>query len=726
MDEHNFVNFLEYHKPLLPSGEYNLILDNYSLTIPGVGTQQFPAKEQKFFVQGNRYALDPSEIHSVFPPNGSRGDCSKALPHIILNRSIFPWERLIDGVPRLEKPFHPWMALLLFDEEEAPLVKTITLDDLSASTDDYFVPYFVDLAPEDILQVGEKGDDQVTVIEVPKNTLEKVMWKREDLPFSGHCRRELPGQAIKQSDFRAAFAGSNAEADSFWNEMIRIKALIPLPGSETDFLIFVTSARFKKEAMSAAIATAVFDKGMEALQQMIEARFMEDSGELQESEEWAVLVGNRFPKAGAGSVIHLVSLESCFANEAEFNYGDSSEEKMIRLVSLKSWAFSCTDPELNFAGLLKSASSSMLNLPTSGQSTSVQPYLKAGYMALPHQLRTGERTVSWYRGPLAPGNPPNNSALISLPVESADRLLIYDEKSQLLDTTYAAAWELGRQMALEDRKFSLQLYRLQRMASIKQKQEAAVTTSGYLPARDSNPIDITPLQKEVQDWLDQRRQLYDIPFPYLVPDEQLLPLESIRFFQTDAFWLRCFEDGALSLGETPKAGISSRILTPTGIPTYTGFLLRSEVVSGFPGLKIEGFTQAIADDAEHADPILPLRTERLADNVMLCLFPASIEIQTLDLFLSSESLHFGLEDPGDGSLEKDLKDIDGQETGSSYTIQEDDWRAAAARVLNLHALASHMQEQLSGVNPEFEVFTSSDFALQMMEGAPKVRFFVRG
>jgi len=71
-------------------------------------------------------------------------------------------------------------------------------------------------------------------------------------------------------------------------------------------------------------------------------------------------------------------------------------------------------------------------------------------------LRTGEKTVSWYRGPFVPYQvAPQN---FTLPFASSDSALNYDPTTGMLDVSYAAAWELGRLISLQDKSFSIDLY----------------------------------------------------------------------------------------------------------------------------------------------------------------------------------------------------------------------------------------------------------------------------
>jgi hypothetical protein len=176
--------------------------------------------------------------------------------------------------------------------------------------------------------------------------------------------------------------------------------------------------------------------------------------------------------------------------------------------------------------------------------------------------------------------------------------------------------------------------------------------------------DSTDLPEYVQFALAQWRLLHDIPFVYLVPDAQLLPGESIRFFDLDGEWLDALATGALQVGattavdqarvspaETPALIASASRYLPMvrdvrrgratlggDIPVadlagddqlVTGFLLRSALVANWPGLSVRAFTTADVPsgtdpaqwERDHPETVVPLlRLERLAPSVLLALF----------------------------------------------------------------------------------------------------------
>jgi hypothetical protein len=66
-------------------------------------------------------------------------------------------------------------------------------------------------------------------------------------------------------------------------------------------------------------------------------------------DEAAVLIGNRLPKPGGVSIVHLVSLEHRYTGN-ELNYQAAGSSDLIRLVSLKSWRFACVTAKQSFKG----------------------------------------------------------------------------------------------------------------------------------------------------------------------------------------------------------------------------------------------------------------------------------------------------------------------------------------------------------------------------------------
>lgn len=176
--------------------------------------------------------------------------------------------------------------------------------------------------------------------------------------------------------------------------------------------------------------------------------------------EFSVIFGNRLPKMGNLTTVHLVSLEG-FSDYLPTSGGTASTQfpsgtDTVRLVSLKSWSFTAIDENQTFTGLLENLDVGALQMPliADGNQTVTNAFAM-GFTAMNHSLRDGDATVSWYRGPLLPMA---NESEIILPAACADALLQYDSATGMFDVSLAAAWQLGRLLALQNRSIAVSLY----------------------------------------------------------------------------------------------------------------------------------------------------------------------------------------------------------------------------------------------------------------------------
>ncbi len=185
--------------------------------------------------------------------------------------------------------------------------------------------------------------------------------------------------------------------------------------------------------------------------------------------------------------------------------------------------------------------------------------------------------------------------------------------------------------------------------------------------------------QEICNFVSELRLLKDVPFSYLIPDEKLLPPESIRFFYLDENWLDAFTDGAMSIGRVAAADAlidgrsfnfvasaatqrlsRSRFLNmhpnhrrrkealPVSGKARTGFILRSGLVGKWRGLEAFGY---------HEETLLEiLRMDTLADDILLCIFDGE-----LTKFVISEpktGLRFGVADNEDNLILKSIREED--------------------------------------------------------------------
>lgn len=453
-----------------------------------------------------------------------------------------------------------------------------------------------------------------------------------------------------------------------------------------------------------------------------------DLKERPKGEEYSTIISNRLPEPNGKSTVYLVSIEGRYpdSNNNQFDYQNAGDDDYIRFVSLGSWEFSCIDPQQSFTQLLQrlNHNPSTLRLAQS-ENLQAEEYLKKGYVAVAHSLRKGSKTYSWYRSPLSTNFNDQEQKTYQFPVKASDQLLRYDSEIGMFDISYAAAWQLGRMLMLENQGLAVQLFNWKRevVQVIKRLQQQEIKFPLINPPSDETKL----IPDALKLWFQGLGLLQGIPFNYLVPDEDLLPPESIRFFCLDSVWVDCLQDGAFSIGRVTSGDLldDNQITQINEFlqgqnKTVTGIIMRSQVVSGWPGLLVDGYDTAVEDldsiDPTEGNPLPLLRMETLAKDVLICLFEG--EVKTVDIHLKPESMHFGLDAPTIESPEwsKNLRDENG-ELMSEFLISPIPWNNEEKEVINLQEFATQMNGYLN-----LDEFTSGQFGLQMIEGVQKVRF----
>jgi hypothetical protein len=259
-------------------------------------------------------------------------------------------------------------------------------------------------------------------------------------------------------------------------------------------------------------------------------------------------------------------------------------------------------------------------------------------------------------------------------------------------------------------------------------------------------------------FLARLRLLEGVPFNYLVPDAAMLPMETIRFFYVDRNWLDALVEGALSVGtvnssdreqlaalypivrnevdvaermvrmkdaDAPAVDAEGRPLGVAG--PMTGFVMRSKIVSGFPGLHVRAYAtdtrpddQTIPEMDTSADRVRLLRMERLAPAVLLVLFdgvPAVVHIEE-----PRSGIQFGVRvDPDAPNTAKallPLRDVVHPNAGFLKESNGDDrtvpvpFRKGAPGVINIHELSTTLKNAAgTGITDPID---SAEFAMELL------------
>lgn len=272
----------------------------------------------------------------------------------------------------------------------------------------------------------------------------------------------------------------------------------------------------------------------------------------------------------------------------------------------------------------------------------------------------------------------------------------------------------------------------------------------------------------ISSWLGRLKLLYGVPLNYLVPDERMLPPESIRFFYIDPNWIKALLDGAFSLGRsvdarrctrsfridaasTPLMNEESRQKASVVRTSYlgltapamdmtliSGFLLRSSVVADYRGLGVNVYPKdKIPTEKDSGTLLNILRMEKLTPttDVLLCLVEG--DAYRVDIHEAPEGLHYGIDKYINSSgLPAGTKKVypfqKGGSLGNQSVTMEMDApleielkaetiirKEEGGRTLNMACLARLIGEKTS---PD-QTIDASEMGFEMIEGVGMVSFY---
>lgn len=598
------ITFYDNYEAALPAGSYRMVLQQ-TVNLQGEAARHY-YRDQKFAVLAPRYAFDADEIQAYYPPAGGVADYQNILPHLVLATRNLPWERRPGNVGE------PWLALLVISEQDVAdgrvVFKTGTVADLVPRSD---TEWWRSKEAEPILVPKFKRDEDaktpVRLLDLNLDTFRKLCPNREDLPFLAHIRK------------------------------VDIANKVPL--------------------------------------------------EMVADGEFSVLVANRFPPLGSNTV-YLISLEG-WKEVLDASTPIPQGVSRVRLITLGNWSF-VNDPKGHdtFGGLMQQLKNNSTLFGITLAATSGEAYvdnaLKRGYVPLDYKPIGSTPTFAWYRGPLSPLPRQRLSQTV---YERADAAMIFDDGKGILDLSYASAWELGRLLALSSPAFvkGLRLFveGRQNAAEFAREIEEFLKlhrSSFEQDIKGDKGLEQVTITDDLVQWIAQLVLLYPVPFHYLVPHQSLLPPESLRFFHLDNNWVDALVDGAFSIAvrdvvkerqalrddlqtTLSKIVYQHRLRLQGQSPTWdtddhymsipkSGFLLRSRIVTGWPGVELTVKTNA------RPDPNLPqiLRFDQIADGVLFCLARGSI--QDVTFREPREGLTFGIGSDGKVVARKTSKSVD--------------------------------------------------------------------
>lgn len=574
------------------------------------------SEKRSFSIMGERFALNPTDVVQVFPPAGSRGDHANVLPHVMLKRSTLPWER----VPVAEKTVKtgdipdreivtalPWMAILVLDDSSdcpAPKPRSIKLGEISKTDAPqgksvagtlYNDPEVHFVHPDWVeAEGGETADQTLQVIDLRWDQLKPILPKPSDISHLAHVRkRVVPGE--KSENAHAVVVANRLPSKT----SDTLAVLVSLEHRYVDGAFWPDVDRSRPEN---ANAPAIADDAMIRLVVLKSWRFgclnnksfMVTNASLNSFEKKQTPAIKAFFKGDGKTLLGREIVKEEPFRDALSGLKATDDVDLVVANSLYK--------KLSFKSLLMELDKDVLRLPEQAvplaQDHPARPFLEGGNVALPHRLRTGGQGASWYHGPLSA------SALgdEDLPDHAlaSDHLLRTDSTLGMLDVSYAAAWEIGRLMMLSSKTVALDLFKWKRAHArrLKDGLRAPHLPFSLAPAGMDLP-------KTVRNWVFNTALAKGIPFSYLVPDPNMLPAESIRFFQIDETWIKAMLDGALSIGRLNESDMKhdAKVHEEHGLPLdlaecpntektwpsegASGVLIRSDLIASWPHLQVD-------------------------------------------------------------------------------------------------------------------------------------------
>jgi hypothetical protein len=773
------IRFYDSYRPLLEADDYTIkVTQQVDSTDTAHPLSAQVTVTQQLSVTAPRFALDPSEVQSAFPPANAVGAFAQNLPHVVLMQRALPWERDIEEglTPPLDPhspgvKAYPWLALLLFTADEIVPPASATAASLRSN------PTLV-------------GTYAVTQLLTPE---------------AGVLGPTLDSQAEDETTCRAI----DISTDVFTRLTPRL--------AELPYLAHARQVNVDPKSISLALTSGWFSV-------VVANRFPASS------------------KSGTRNIAHLVSLEGFadFLCDAPVWKKPNSDEEVttVRLASLASWTFTAQEGGLDFGqlmlnlkqGQLQGGDGLRLRLPVPAAQTPPSPgsaddlarkALAQGYAALPYETRVGDKTFAWYHGPLTPYPV---APLASTAFSSSAAATVYDPQTGTFDLSYAVAWELGRLLALSDRAYATNQQRARKALRkavnlvrertrwaegrrilgdaegnglaelVRPRQvsgalvswlrtEAAKLLPGQGPAIAPPPAPAPQVGKSdcvasltalhahpavqallgdhlgaameegplgsVVDWLGRLRLLEGVPFVHLVPDARMLPVESIRFFYVDGNALDALCDGAQSVGvqssrDAAQQQVARNVVRDAAIrrghahrasllrkplvkpmlqaaqpgDPVAGFLLRSAVVSGWPGLEVRAW-----ENLDGTGSIDPVRLEHVASDVLLALYPQVPA--RIDFDEPKEGLAFGVEDDGKVIIRTLSGGVNMGSTTPSFEILGSTFLRDSSRVVKLDAWQKALAAAPALGEPTPSVWGPAAFALQMVR-APEQMIFDNG
>lgn len=460
---------------------------------------------QGFNVVAPQFSLDPGLINSFYPPAGHQ-DEGRVLPHVVFNDPHVPWLRdagtsswatspiagaPVGGPSWAGRSRVPWMALLVFRPEDLQL-------DATAAT-------ALGLASMDAWITGAANGEKPPA---------EGAYKIKVSEFMGLPSRIKTETGMTDVDI-AALNASTDETSIIFPRKTFVMGAFSNGNNTGSNNINVNLAPLNALQLLAHV-------------RHVNTRGMPDADPTAKPESYYSVVvssmtGDVVESQLATHIVHLVSIENV---DATIQAGLNGPSNRIAMISLFSWTYACIPESADFATTMESLATAAQPLRAPDQALSTlsgqislepDPAKKAGMTELYHRLKhgytlsrwrdsVGEESMAFMRGPLVPkhfsgqvdgprdtvGTSTRAKPLPHLPggnywpvtSMTGKNYMIFDKSVGVFDATYAAAWSVGKLMAISDGTFTAALTRLRSRTRTMAMSATLSAANNFTPKKD--------------------------------------------------------------------------------------------------------------------------------------------------------------------------------------------------------------------------------------------------
>ena len=755
-----YTQFYDYDEPGLPAGNYEIAV---TLALPNTVTKEFTQTvTQSFVAQGPQFSLDTAEIHSIFPAANANGDFSQILPNLLMKNSKLPWERLLTADPGV-----PWMALLVLTDQEMPLNPATNSPLISSSVADFLTPLAgvvkpgipaAHLAPTVLAS-------SMNSILISTEVFQAVSPRLVELASLAHVREVDPehqaaGELGADAWYSVLIANRFPESATAkqvagavnYVHLVSLEGLseylVDTPawpsGTQSVQLVSLANWRFVStrqagQTFADLAQNLILSAATDPTQLLLKIPVVADASAaatrlaqgytalnyqtLPGSSTFAWYRGPFSPvrpqplPAATGNYRHPSQVEIYDQANGVFDQSYAAAWTIGRLAAL-------SDPE--FIDSLQRVRARTLLTGRRLLERAKMPHL-AG-LSLEELAAPGVTRKYWGRS-VAAGMGAKLTALLNGPPHAQPVAL--PPRYHKPRTNFLLADQPAPQNPAAELKWFL----------------GHAQVANFLTAQAAE--NLAPMA----EWLAKLVLLYNIPFNHLVPDQRMLPTESIRFFYVDQGWLTALADAAMTIGvhgtrDTavhdllgPELWRQARLKVPTvrrkllrraALPAQSdpalppmpaaGMLLRSELLVGWPGLQIIASAAGATVNA--------LRIDQLAPNVLLVLWDQAPD--TVTLSQPQQGLTFGVENQLIALRSLATANL-GQQTGSFFpasgnisqfyrTLVGKVGQQVLQLVPSVAGTVGYLLPALQQVLGQRQRLSPAQFAIQMLNAPQQITF----